>query len=98
MAAYLLSVIEEFTIIVVNQHLFGTGGDVVGVDAVDREIKRRRYMSRIPQQCSGLDRCTIGGEQQIASINVLSFLPRLIRNIPKLVILSRRRRAVVVVI
>ena len=42
----------------------------------------------VPQQGSGLDRCTIAGEQQIAGINVLSLLPRLIRDIPELMILS----------
>ena len=51
-------------------------------------------MSRLPQQGSGLDRCTISSKQQIAGINVLSLLPRLIRDIPKLVILSRRNRAI----
>ena len=67
---------------------------MVGVDFVDREIERWRYMSRVPQKGSGLDRCTIGGEQQIASINVLSLLPRVVGDIPELVILSRRNRAV----
>ena len=33
-------------------------------------------------------------EQQITGINVLSFLPRLIRDIPELVILSRGNRAI----
>ena len=51
-------------------------------------------MSRVPQQRSGLDRRTISSEQQITGINVLSLLPRLIRDIPKLVILSRRNRRV----
>ena len=51
-------------------------------------------MSRVPQQRSGLDRRTISSEQQITGINVLSLLPRLIRNIPKLVILSRRNRSI----
>ena len=49
-------------------------------------------MSRVPQQDSGLDRRTISSEQQITGINVLSLLPRLIRDIPKLVILSRGDR------
>ena len=51
-------------------------------------------MSRIPQQGSGLDRCTIAGEQQITGINVLSLLPRIVRDIPELVILRRRNRAI----
>ena len=51
-------------------------------------------MSRVPQQRSGLDRRTISSEQQIAGINVLSLLPRLIRDIPKLVILSRCNRSI----
>ena len=67
---------------------------MVGVDFVDREIERWSYMSRVPQQGSGLDRRTISSEQQITDINVLSLLPRLIRDIPKLVILNRRNRRV----
>ena len=51
-------------------------------------------MSRIPQQRSGLDRRPISSKQQITGINVLSLLPRLIRDIPKLVILRRRNRRV----
>ena len=51
-------------------------------------------MRRIPQQRSGLDRRTISSEQQITGINVASLLPRLIRDIPKLVILSRGDRCV----
>ena len=51
-------------------------------------------MSRVPQQRSGLDRRAVSGEQQITGINVLGFLPPLIRNIPTLVILGRRDRAV----
>ena len=50
-------------------------------------------MSRLPQQRSGLDRRTISSEQQITGINVLSLLPRLIRNIPKLVVLGCGRRS-----
>ena len=49
-------------------------------------------MSRIPQQGSGLDRRTIAGEQQITSINVLSLLPRVVGDVPELVILSRGDR------
>ena len=67
---------------------------MVGVDFVDREIERWRYMSRLPQQRSGLDRCAIGCKQQITGINVLSLLPGIVGNVPKLVILSRRNRAV----
>ena len=51
-------------------------------------------MSRVPQQRSGLDRRTISGEQQITGINVLGLLPRLIRDIPELVVLGRRNRCV----
>ena len=51
-------------------------------------------MCRLPQQRSGLDRRTISIEQQIAGINVASLLPQLIRDIPKLVILSRGDRGV----
>ena len=51
-------------------------------------------MGRVPQQRSGLDRRTISGKKQITGINVLRLLPRLIRNIPKLVILSRGDRGV----
>ena len=51
-------------------------------------------MSRIPQQGSGFDRHTISSKQQITSINLLSLLPRLISDIPKLVILSCRNRGV----
>ena len=63
---------------------------MIGVDFGDRAIERWRYMRRVPQQGSGLDRRTIAGEQQITSINVLSLLPRVVSDIPKLVILSRR--------
>ena len=51
-------------------------------------------MRRVPQQRSGLDRRTISGEQQITGINVLRLLPRLIRDIPELVILSSRNRRI----
>ena len=51
-------------------------------------------MRRVPQQGSGLDRRTIAGEQQITSINVLSLLPRVVSDIPELVILRRRNRRV----
>ena len=50
-------------------------------------------MSRIPQQSSGLDPRTISRRQQITDINVASLLPRLIRDIPELVILSSRNRS-----
>ena len=50
-------------------------------------------MSRVPQQRSGLDRRTISSKQQITGINVLSLLPRLISDVPELVILSRRNRS-----
>ena len=73
-----------------HQHALGTGGDVVGVDAVDRQIERWRYMSRVPQQIACLDDVAFCGEEVIADIDVLGFLPRLIRDIPKLVILSCR--------
>ena len=63
---------------------------MVGVDAVDREIERWRYMSRVPQQRSGLDRRTISSKQQITGINVLGFLPGVVGDIPELVILSCR--------
>ena len=67
---------------------------MVAVDFVDRWIKRWRNMRRVSQQRSGLDRRTISGEQQITGINVLSLLPRLISDIPELVILSRRNRRI----
>ena len=51
-------------------------------------------MSRLPQQRSGLDRCAIGCEQQITGVNVLSLLPRLISDVPELVVLGRRNRCV----
>ena len=51
-------------------------------------------MSRLPQQRSGLDRRTISSEQQITGINVLRFLPGVVRDVPKLVILSCRNRRV----
>ena len=67
---------------------------MVAVDFVDRWIKRWRYMRRVSQQRSGLDRRTISGEQQITGINVLSLLPRLISDILKLLILNRRNRRI----
>ena len=51
-------------------------------------------MSRLPQQGSDLDRRTISSEQQITSINVLSLLPGVVSDVPKLVILGRRNRAI----
>ena len=51
-------------------------------------------MSGIPQQRFGLDRRTFGGEQQVTLVDVLSLLPQLISDIPKLVILSRGNRAI----
>ena len=49
-------------------------------------------MSRVPQQRSGLDRRAVSGEQQIAGIDVLGFLPRVVGDVPELVILSRGDR------
>ena len=46
-------------------------------------------MGGVPQQRSGLDRRTISRKQQITGINVLGFLPRVVSDIPELVILSR---------
>ena len=37
-----------------SQHGLVAGGDVIGVDFVDRQIKRWRYSSRVPQQRSAI--------------------------------------------
>ena len=51
-------------------------------------------MGGVPQQGSGFERRTIGGEEQVALVNVLGFLPFVVGDVPELVILSRGNRRV----
>ena len=77
-----------------NQHLFVAGGDVVGVDAIDSEVECWCVVGGVPKEVSCFDYVAVCGEEVVAWVDVLGFLPRLVGDIPKLVILSRGDRGV----
>ena len=79
---------------VMNQHFFCAGGDVVGVDVVNGWVECWGVVGGVPQQVSCFDYVPVCGEEVVAWVDVLRLLPRLISDIPKLVILSRGDRRV----
>ena len=48
----------------------------------------------VPEEVSCFDYVAVSGEEAVAWVDVLGFLPRLIRDVPELVILSRGDRAI----
>ena len=78
------------TTVVVNQDALVPRGDMVRMNPVNGQVIRWRVVGGVPEQVACFNHVAFRCEQEVTSTNVLGFLPRIVGDVPELVILSRR--------
>lgn len=76
-------------LLIVDEHGFAAGGDIERVGGFDVEVIRVSRMDRGPVEAFDRHDVTISRQEPVAGVEVLAFLPLLIRSVPVLVVFSR---------